>query len=527
MKDLTSYVYSFEEMIQGNFLYVDKTEYIWNMIRPRSAGYFLSRPRRFGKSLTLSTLKAVFQGKKELFKGLSLYDKPYDWKPYPIIHLSFADYNVVSNAKEELPAYLMTKVRRSAEEYSISLPEDTPANCFGYLIDKLYEKKQVVILVDEYDKPILNNITDPDVGEILKCLKGFYSVLKDRNNQERLLFVTGVSKFCHVSLFSDLNNLTDITMNRSYAGMLGYTQEEFETYFADRIELASKQLSMPKEQLLPKIRDWYDGYRFHEDSPSVYNPVSLAEFFGNDCEFKNYWFSTGTPSFLLELIMKSKFNYADATGSPVSESFFNAFEITRLKPMVLLYQTGYLTIDKCVEKKVPFTDQTVREYYLRFPNLEVERSFNEQLLEYCTAIQTESSQEFFSKLIIAVGTGDADGFVKLFQSVFADIPYSIHVKDEHYYQTVCYVICDLLNLMVQAEVCTNSGRIDMVVHAGDWIFVLEFKLNKSAEEAMKQIEHKEYAMKYRKDGKKIMLIGVNFDFNSGNITDWIKEEYSC
>ena len=300
MKDLTSYVYSFEEMIQGNFLYVDKTEYIWNMIRPRSAGYFLSRPRRFGKSLTLSTLKAVFQGKKELFKGLALYDKPYDWKPYPIIHLSFADYNVVSNAKEELPAYLMTKVRRSAEEYSISLPEDTPANCFGYLIDKLYEKKQVVILVDEYDKPILNNITDPDVGEILKCLKGFYSVLKDRNNQERLLFVTGVSKFCHVSLFSDLNNLTDITMDYDYAAMLGYTQEELETYFADRIELASKQLSMPKEQLLPKIKDWYDGYRFgHAD---IFNPWSVVNYFSNACKPGPYWLSTGSNEVIGEIL---------------------------------------------------------------------------------------------------------------------------------------------------------------------------------------------------------------------------------
>ena len=383
----------------------------------------------------------------------------------------------------------------------------------------------MVILVDEYDKPILNNITDPDVPEILKCLKGFYSVLKDRNEQERLLFVTGVSKFCHVSLFSGLNNLTDITMDAKYATMLGYTQAEFESNFPEQIEAAEKMQTLSRKDFLAKIKKWYDGFRFEEKSETVYNPVSLASFFEKGGKFNNYWFQTGTSTFLLELIMKSKFNYSDMFTEPVSESFFNAFEITRLKPMVLLFQTGYLTIKKCVEEKIPYTDQTIRRYYLDFPNLEVERSFNEQLLEYCTAIQRESSPDFFAKLITTVGSGDADGFMKLFQSVFAGIPYPIHIKNEHYYQTVFYVVCDLLNLMVQAEVFTGSGRIDMMVAAGDWIYVIEFKLNKSADQAMRQIENKDYAMKYRKDGKKIMLLGVNFDFEAGNITDWIKEEY--
>ena len=383
----------------------------------------------------------------------------------------------------------------------------------------------MVILVDEYDKPILNNITDPDVPEILKCLKGFYSVLKDRNEQERLLFVTGVSKFCHVSLFSGLNNLTDITMDAKYATMLGYTQAEFESNFPEQIEAAEKMQTLSRKDFLAKIKKWYDGFRFEEKSETVYNPVSLASFFEKGGKFNNYWFQTGTSTFLLELIMKSKFNYSDMFTEPVSESFFNAFEITRLKPMVLLFQTGYLTIKKCIDEKIPFTDQTIRKYYLNFPNLEVERSFNEQLLEYCTAIQRESSPDFFAKLITTVGSGDADGFMKLFQSVFAGIPYPIHIKNEHYYQTVFYVVCDLLNLMVQAEVFTGSGRIDMMVAAGDWIYVIEFKLNKSADQAMRQIENKDYAMKYRKDGKKIMLLGVNFDFEAGNITDWIKEEY--
>ena len=526
MKRLTSYVYSFEEMIKGDFLYVDKTEYIWQLISPSSAGYFLSRPRRFGKSLTLSTLKAVFEGKKELFKGLAIYDKPYEWKPYPVIHLSFADYNPVNDTVAKLNLYLLRKVKTIARELNVTLTvDDDSSQAFAELIEFFRFKSQVVILVDEYDKPILDNITNPDVKEILKCLKGFYSVLKDRNAQERLLFVTGVSKFCHVSLFSDLNNLTDITMDARFAAMLGYTQEEFEANFKEQIEEVEKKQNLPHRELLDRIKDWYDGFRFEENAKSVYNPVSLASFFEKGGKFNNYWFETGTPSFLLELIMKSKLDFPVSLNTPLSSSFFNAFEISALDPLVLLFQTGYLTIDRMEQRQVPFTNKFVAEYYLKFPNQEVEESFSNSLLAYCTTVRKQDSQELILKLITAVGTGDADGFIKLIQSVFAGIPYNIHVKDEHYYQTVFYVVCDLLKMMVQAEVCTARRRIDMMVAAGEWIYVIEFKLNKSADQAMRQIENRDYAVKYRKEGKRIMLLGVNFDFEAGNISDWIKEEY--
>ena len=525
MKDLTSSVYSFENLIKGNFLYIDKTEYIWQLIRPANAMYFLSRPRRFGKSLTISTLKAVFEGKKELFKGLAIYDKPYDWKPYPVIHLDMAGCDV--HTEEDLRDYLARMMSRLAKQHkvTVNIQRTQLSSSFSDLIEEIAKDTPAVILLDEYDKPILENISNPKVLQIRDTLADFYSAIKKEMDYERFVFITGVTKFCHVSLFSKLNNLTDITMNRSYAGMLGYTQEELETYFADRIGLASEQLDMSKDELLPKIKAWYDGYRFHENAPSVYNPVSLADFFGNDFEFNNYWFATGTPSFLLELIMKSKFNLARSLETPVGSSFFNAFEITDPDPQVLLFQTGYLTIDRAEQKTIPFTTKSIREYYLRFPNQEVESSFNDSLLAYCTNVRKQNTQELILNLVTAVGTGEADKFMIQIQSVFAGIPYQIHVKDEHYYQTVFFVVCDLLKLAVQAEVFTNKGRIDMVVQAGEWIFVLEFKLNKSADEAMKQIEHREYALKYRKDNKRIMLIGVNFDFTSGNITDWIKEEY--
>ncbi|MBR6060317.1 MAG: AAA family ATPase [Victivallales bacterium] len=521
MKDLTSSIYTFEDLIRGNFLYVDKTEYIWQLVRPEKEMYFLSRPRRFGKSLTLSTLKAVFEGKKELFKGLAIYDKPYDWKPHPIIHLSFGDYNVMSDALKELPNYLMAKIQKIAQEHTVQISGDMPGLCFGNLIDILSQQEQVVILVDEYDKPILDNILHPNVMDIQKCLKGFFSVLKDRNSQERLLFITGVSKFSHVSLFSDLNNLTDLTMDARYATMLGYTQEELEANFSDRLAV----LADDHDNLMQEIKRWYNGYRFHRNAATVYNPVSLTKFFESGGEFNNYWFSTGTPTFLLDLIMKSKFNFSLSLNKPVSMSFFDAFEINNLDPMVMLFQTGYLTIDHAEQRQVPFTQKVITEYYLHFPNMEVEESFNDSLLTFCTNVRKQYTQELMLNLVTAVGTGDVDGFMKLFQSIFAGIPYTIHVKDEHYYQTVFYVVCDLLKLLVQAEVCTSDGRIGMMVAAGEWIYVIEFKLNKTADEAMQQIENKDYALKYYKEGKRIMLLGVNFDFNAGNVTDWLKEEY--
>ena len=517
MKDLTSYVFNFEELIRGNFLYVDKTEYIWQMIRPSSAGYFLSRPRRFGKSLTLSTLKAVFEGKKELFKGLALYDKPYDWKPYPIIHLSFGDYNTVSNAKDELPNYLMTKVRKIAQEYSIPLPDDTPANCFSSLIDKIYENSQVVILVDEYDKPILDNITSPDVKELLKILKGFYSVLKDRNDKERLLFVTGVSKFCHESLFSDLNNLTDITMDAKYATMLGYTQEEFETYFADRIELASKQLNMPKEELLPEIKAWYDGYCFHPGSATVYNPVSLAKFFESGAEFNNYWFATGTPSFLIELVKKTRFDFDHILSRPVSSMAFNAFEIDKLDPLTLLLQTGYLTIKSMVRKfNMPW-------FWLDFPNREVSFSFNTALLNAYSRKSDNYVVDFCEQLADAMDNGNVKQLRKVMETFFAGISYEVHHKDESNFQNILFAMFRLLGYYISAESHTNDGRIDAVAETEKFVFIFEFKLDED-KTALSQIRDKEYYRKYELSKKKIFLIGINFSSEKGQITDWQTEE---
>ena len=517
MKRLTSYVFSFEEMIRGKFLYVDKTEYIWQLIEPSSAGYFLSRPRRFGKSLTLSTLKAVFEGKKELFKGLAIYDKPYDWKPYPIIHLSFADYNVVSNAKDELPDYLMSKVRRIAAEHSIRLPEDTPANCFGYLIDKIYEKSQVVILVDEYDKPILNNLTDPQSKEILQILKGFYSVLKDRNEQERLLFVTGVSKFCHVSLFSDLNNLTDITMDAKYATMLGYTQEEFESDLKEQIESVEKKQSLSHKDFLAEIKSWYDGFRFHAKSESVYNPVSLARFFEHGGEFNNYWFETGTPEFLVNLTKSQDFDFASALNEPVPGIAFSAFEIDNIDPLTLLFQTGYVTIKGTV--------QNLGEtwYMLDFPNKEVSSAFNAYLLNRYSGQKQTGGVKFVSEIANSLLKGDLERMHTVMEIFFAGIPYPAHKKNESTFQAIFFALFRLLGEYIEAESTTENGRIDAVVQTEKAIYLFEFKMDKK-KTALSQIKQKEYFKKYLLDQREIYIIGVNFDSQKGNLTSWKAEQ---
>ena len=313
-------------------------------------------------------------------------------------------------------------------------------------------------------------------------------------------------------------------MNEKYATMLGYTQEELEFYFGDRIEQLVEKTGISKEEMLAGIKRWYNGYRFEENALTVYNPVSLAQFFENNGKFQNYWFQTGTPTFLLKLMKDHEFNYSEALTSPVSGSFFNSFEISNLDPMVLLFQTGYLTIDKAVDAQMPYSNRIIRKYYLYFPNQEVEESFNECVLDYYVAIKKGSAQQFQEELVTAVGDGNVDKFMDILKSVFANIPYSLHLKGEQNYQTVFYVICDMLRLYVQAESYTNDGRIDMVVEAGNWVYILEFKLDQSAEKALKQIHEKNYAQKFRHRGKRIMLIGVNFDSESGQIEKWISEE---
>ena len=509
MKDLTSSVYNFEKLRQNDYLYVDKTEYIWKLIHPAGESYFLSRPRRFGKSLILSTLKAVFEGKKELFKGLAIYDKPYDWKPYPVLHLDLNGWNF--SGIGELKRSLTGLMQECAEDHHVVLTATEPDGMFRQIIRALAVQGPVVLLLDEYDKPILNNIGQPEVPQILAYLKSFYSVIKAFEGELRFAFITGVSKFSHVSLFSDLNNLTDITMDARFAAMLGYTQEELEANFSDRLEALAGNQDI--EEVKKEIKAWYNGYRFHPNAPTVYNPVSLAKFFESGGEFNNYWFSTGTPSFLMELIKRRHFDFEKVLHEPVSQIAFEAYEVENLEPLTLLLQTGYMTIKSSIRQ----FGQTW--YYLDFPNREVAGAFSAYILKSYTQKDRVGVVQFTAEIARSLLAGDLVKLRKIMEVFFAGIPYNVHKKNEATFQAIFFALFRLLGEFIEAESCTNDGRIDAVVQTSEAIYLFEFKMDNDPT-ALEQIKTKEYFQKFLLDPRKIHLIGVNFDSEKGNLIGW-------
>ena len=514
MKNITSSVYSFEKLRQEGYLYVDKTEYIWNLINPAGGSYFLSRPRRFGKSLTVSTLKAVFEGKKELFKGLAIYDKPYDWKTYPVIHLDMngRDFSTLEKMEERFQQMLLEQ----ASINNVKLQLSASDTMFHALIKALHDRDgDVIVLLDEYDKPILNNITRENRSDFLNALRTFYSVLKEKNGMLRFAFITGVSKFCHVSLFSDLNNLTDITMDARFATMFGYTQDELEANFGDRIAALAGDSDIAAYKT--KMKEWYNGYRFEENAQTVYNPVSLAQFFENGGKFNNYWFSTGTPSFLMELTKQKNFDFEAALKNAVPQVAFSAFEIDNIDPLTLLLQTGYITIKDTEER----FEQTW--YFLDFPNREVAGAFSAYILNsYAGKTQTTSVQ-FTAEIATALLNKDLKKLRKIMEVFFAGIPYTSHKKQESTFQTIFFSIFRLLGLYIEAESATNDGRIDAVVQTSDAIFIFEFKLDNDPT-ALEQIKAKEYFKKYLLDKREIYIVGVNFDSERGNLVGWADEK---
>ena len=515
MKKITSSLYSFEQLRENNFVYVDKTEYIWNLIDSAPAMYFLSRPRRFGKSLTVSTLKAFFEGRKELFEGLAIYDKVREWKKYPVIHLDMGGRKNSSVA--ELEVALQDALGNIGSHLGIEVRGENAQTQLENLVFDASKIGPPVVIIDEYDKPILSNIGTPEQENVLKYLKGFYSAIKSSSTVIRFLFITGVTKFCHVSLFSDLNNLEDITMRAEYATMFGYTQTELEENFGDRIGITAKKQNLSVDELKAQMKAWYDGYCFEENSEKVYNPVSIAKFFENDGKFENYWFATGTPSFLMALVKQRDLNFEDAVSKPVPGVAFNAFEIDDIDPVTLLLQTGYLTI-KSVERRFN------RPYYrLDFPNEEVAEAFTTYLLNsYVRKTQREVAS-FATDLSIAFVDNDLKQAQKILESFFAGIPYPVHKKSEATFQTIFYAVFRLLGFNIEAESWTNDGRIDAVVQTEKHIYLFEFKLDDD-KSALSQIKEKEYFKKFLQSKKPITMIGVTFDSNKGQISDWKAED---
>ena len=506
-------IQSFVKMREDGYIYIDKTPFVKHL-HEDGCFYFLSRPRRFGKSLFLDTLRQAFLGRRELFKGLFLYDN-WDWsKQYPVIYISFGS-GVVKSCEE-----LQQRERELIDEHcsrsGISLSAVTVSGRFRQLILQLNQKFQqrIVVLIDEYDKPILDNITDYDTATAIREeLKNFYSVLKDSDEYLELVFITGVSKFSKVSIFSGLNNLKDLTINKKYSTICGYTQEELENSFQP--ELVNVDME--------RLKRWYNGYSW--GNGSVYNPFDILQFL-DDKEYKNYWFESGTPSFLIKLLLNNHYYLPQLNDLEISETLAGSFEIENIDIETLLFQTGYLTIKSRNEVMEGFFT-----YRLGFPNREVQTSLSDYLLYYIFASGSakESKRLALSRIL---QNNDLDGMRNLFTAFFAAIPHDWYRKNsiaeyEGFYASVFYSYFSALGLDVRVEDATNQGQLDMAVLFQDCCYIFEFKvIDKSSTEnsALSQIKEKDYAKKFRADYPHIYLIGVEFSKDDRNIASCGWEE---
>lgn len=517
MKNLPIGIHTFENITKGNLLYIDKTEYIYNLLKPAQGVYFLSRPRRFGKSVLISTLTALFEGKQELFKGLWIDEQSdYEFPTYPVCHLDMSNRKVYT--RRDLEEYVIYMTDIIAEKYDVKLSQSAYEIRFSELLRKLSTINKVVVLIDEYDKPILDNLHRSTRDEVKEALRGFYTTIKASDPYLRFVLLTGVTKFARVSVFSGLNNLLDISMDRDYATMLGITQSELEHYFADRIEQLADQMTLSPEKLLALIARWYDGYRFSTKDVHVYNPFSTLLLFKQQ-EFKFHWFETGTPTFLIELIKRDPLRWPQIHEPQiVSERAFSTYDIENLDSLPLLFQTGYLTIKEVIK------DEMMLFYKLDYPNFEVKNSFLTEVLNSFAGL--EATDSYIYRLTKHLQAGEVDPVMETLQVFFANISYDLHLKYEKYYQTIFFVIFELLKFKAQAEVRTERGRIDVVVEMDRFIYLFEFKLSGTKEEALQQIKDKQYHQKYLHAGKEIILIGAAFDQQQRNLSEWVSEKWS-
>ena len=512
MKKLPVGIQSFVEIRTENYYYVDKTPFVKKLV-DEGKYFFLSRPRRFGKSLFLDTLRQAFLGKRELFHGLFL-ENNWDWsKKYPVVYISFG--SGVIRSPDELKLKMETILEKNAHFYQEKLSKPLISDRFEEIILRLSEKhnQKAVVLIDEYDKPILDNIHKPELAaKIREELKNFYSVLKDADPYLKFCFLTGVTKFSKVSIFSGLNNLKDITIHPAYATICGYTQEEFENTFADRLEGVD----------LSEVRRWYNGYSWLGEP--VYNPFDILLFLDAK-EFKPYWFETGTPTFLIKLLLARKLNVAKLEKLEVGDELLESFDVDRIYPETVLFQTGYLTI-KGTRRRGPLT-----KYILGFPNLEVRTSFNNFLLNTFSDLPTK--EEYYDRIYEALEEGRPEELEEVFKAIFAGIPHDWFRKTgleeyEGFYASVFYAYFCGLGLDVRVEEATNQGRLDMAVLFEGRCYLFEFKVVEDEPEgkALLQLKEKRYYEKYQEKCEKIWLIGVEFSKRERNIVSFKVEEVS-
>ena len=511
-------IQDFEKLRKEGFLYVDKTSYIYDLVHS-GAPYFLSRPRRFGKSLLLSTIRAYFEGKRELFEGLEIEslesDDPESWQPYPVFYFDFNKDNFTRESA--LEDVLEDHLRQWELIYGRDTEDNSLASRFQHLIVKAVEQtgRNAVVLVDEYDKPLLETITHDSLEEHNKAVfKGFFSTLKSYDHYLKFVFLTGVTKFSKVSIFSDLNQLQDISLNKEYAGICGVTEKEMKSCFMPEIERMAQGNGMTVEECLDGLRRQYDGYHFHPDSDGMYNPFSLVNALANR-EFGSYWFSTGTPTFLLRKLEQIGFDAKKFTGGELyaDGSALSDYRADNPDPIPLFYQTGYLTIKSY--------DREFMSYGLGYPNDEVKYGFLKSLAPSYLHSEDEPGALDIRSFVRDIRSGDTDGIRDRFTALFARLPYTTDEKPvEQNFQNVIYIVFMLLGRYVSTEVHSARGRADCIAETEDNVYIFEFKRDGTAEETLSQIEEKGYAKPYAADSRKLYLIGVNFDSKERTIDGW-------
>ena len=508
-------IQTFEKIREGSYCYVDKTAQIYQLAQSGQF-YFLSRPRRFGKSLLISTLEAYFQGKKDLFTGLALEKLEQEWTEYPVLHLDLnAQKYDFPQALEDMLTYAL---RQWEARFEIPAQETSPSLRFRSVIRKAAEQygRNVVVLIDEYDKPLLQALDNEELlANYRQQLKAFYGVLKSMDAYIRFALLTGVTKFSKVSVFSDLNNLQDISMDNRYATLCGITEEELYATFDEDIRLLGEHNGMDVEETKRALKESYDGYHFSPNCPDVYNPFSLLNAFSSRA-LGSYWFETGTPTFLIQLLKQGHYDLYGLTNEQVTQDMLGDIDNVGGNPLPILYQSGYLTLKGY--------DREFGTYTLGFPNREVAEGFNRHLLLGYAKVPSGNPAFQIRNFVLEVRRGDTDAFLRRLQSFFADTPYELARDLELHYQNVLFIVFKLLGFYVQAEYHTSHGRIDLVLKTKDYVYVMEFKLDGTAEEALQQIEDKQYALPFATDPRRVYKVGVNFNNRMRNIEKWLVRE---
>ncbi len=508
-------IQNFESLRHDGYLYIDKTELVYQLANS-GRYYFLSRPRRFGKSMLLSTLQAYFEGKKELFEGTALTHLETSWTKYPVLHL---DLNTANYSTTEA---LSNKLNKCLSVWEKTYGSEPYEKSFGDRLEGIIQRaaekmgQRVVILVDEYDKPILQAIDNEMLQDAYRSeLRGFYGALKSMDHYIRFAFLTGVTKFGKISVFSDLNNLNDISMDERYATICGITDEEVDRVFPEYLRRLAERQEITSEEAREKLRTLYDGYHFTENSPGIYNPFSVLNAM-DKLQFGSYWYETGTPSYLVHLLKLHHYDLEKLPTASSSARTLNSTDSQSTNPIPVIYQSGYLTIKGY--------DREFGVYQLGFPNKEVEEGFFDFLLPYYASLGNDEASFHIMHFVNEVRTGRTEAFLKRLSGFFADTPHELMLDMENHYRNVFFILTKLMGFYVEAERRTSEGRIDLYIRTTDYAYVMEFKLDGTAEEAIRQIHDKQYTLPFVVDRQKLICVGANFSSKTRNIERWIIEE---